>query len=201
MGVCMETKNSNLLNFEEGKFLVNLARRSIEHTLKKGTLLDIKPQEVTSANLVRRGASFVTLYNQDGMLRGCIGSLEPTRVLVFDVLENAVRAAFRDPRFPPVTPFEFRTIKITVSVLTLPEPFPVNSAEDLLSKLKPKKHGLIIQKGFARATFLPAVWEELQNKEAFLAELCVKAGLEPDEWKNTKEMEFFVYEEQEFSDS
>jgi AMMECR1 domain-containing protein len=86
-------------------------------------------------------------------------------------------------------------------VLTAPEPFPVKDEKDLLKKLTPKKHGLIIQKGFARATFLPVVWEQLPTKEEFLNHLCMKAGLEAEAWKDTGKMKFFVYEAEEFEES
>ena len=80
------------------------------------------------------------------------------------------------------------------------DPLPVKDADDLLAKLEAGKHGLIIHKGYAGATFLPAVWEELPEKEEFLANLCMKAGLRPDEWKNAAGMKFEVYEAEEFGE-
>ncbi len=116
------------------------------------------------------------------------------------MIENALASAFEDTRFYPLTPEELSQVKISISYLTPPSPFPVKDASDLLAKLVPHKHGLIIQKGMARATFLPAVWEELQKKEDFLSHLCMKAGLSQSEWKNTSGMKFQVYEADEFAE-
>ena len=96
---------------------------------------------------------------------------------------------------------EFDGIKIEISVLTPPKRLVVSSSEDLLEKLVPRKHGLIIEKGYARATFLPVVWEEIKTKEEFLSQLCLKAGLRPEEWKDTAHMAFFTYIAQEFQES
>jgi AmmeMemoRadiSam system protein A len=143
----------------------------------------------------------VTLYTGAAKeLRGCIGSLEASRPLVFDVAENALSSAFGDPRFPSVRLEEMKDITIEISVLTVPKPLPVESAQDLLAKLIPGKHGLIIEKGYARATFLPVVWEDLRSKEEFLSHLCMKAGLSPDEWKDAKSMAFYTYEAQKFEE-
>lgn len=184
---------------KEKKFLLALARRSVREYLETGKKTEIKPAEVPSKKLTENGACFVTIYKSKE-LRGCIGSLEATRPLVFDVVENALHAAFGDPRFYPLEKEELPEVRFSISVLTKPEPFPVKDAEDLLKKLKPGKHGLIIKKGVARATFLPAVWEQLPEKEEFLAHLCMKAGLGPYDWKDTKGLEFEAYEADEFSE-
>jgi len=188
---------------QERDFLLNLARRTMEHYLKTGRKLDVKPDELPSARVIEDGAAFVTLYIVRGKskhLRGCIGTLEARRPLVMDVINNAINAAFDDPRFHHVEQEELGKIKIEISVLTKPQRLEVKDADDLLRKLIPNKHGLIIQKGFARATYLPIVWKEIPDKKEFLEELCRKAGLGPDEWKNTNEMEFLIYEAEEFEE-
>lgn len=190
-----------LLSEDEGRFLLKLARRSIEYYLKKGQRIEIKPSEVPGKRLADDGACFVTLYiGKEKALRGCIGTLEASRPLVLDVADNALNSAFNDPRFPRVRMEEMKDIRIEISVLTTPQKLEVSSADDLLKKLVPRKHGLTIQKGWARATFLPVVWDELKEKREFLSHLCMKAGLEPDEWKDTKGMEFFTYRAQEFEE-
>jgi AmmeMemoRadiSam system protein A len=187
------------LKEEEGKILVRFAKRAIEHYLKNGTRLEIKPSEVPSANLVRDGACFVSIYiGKDKALRGCIGSLEACRPLVLDVVDNALNAAFGDPRFHPLRPQELKDVRIEVSVLTPNRKLEVKSPDELLKKLEPRRDGVTIKKGWVRATFLPVVWEQIPDKAEFLCHLCVKAGLSPEEWKNTEGMEFFVYEAQEF---
>ncbi|HIH23362.1 TPA: AmmeMemoRadiSam system protein A [Candidatus Micrarchaeota archaeon] len=182
---------------QERAFLLKLARRTMEHYLKTGRKLDVNPGELPSARVIEDGAAFVTLYIVRGKskhLRGCIGTLEARRPLVMDIINNAINAAFDDPRFPPLKREELPNVRIEISILTEPKPLKVIDKDDLLRKLVPGKHGVIIQKGFARATFLPVVWEELKKKEEFLTHLCQKAGLYPDEWKDTREMRFFIYE-------
>jgi len=183
---------------EDKKFLLKLARDSIRHYLSKGSLPEPGPGEIPSKQLVENGACFVTLH-KNSELRGCIGSLEVHRPLFMDVIDNAVASAVGDPRFPALSLPELEHVKISISVLTEPEPFPVIGPEDLLKKLVPKKHGLILEQGPAKATFLPVVWEQLPEKEEFLRHLSMKAGLSPDGWKDRK-TRFYVYEAIEFSE-
>jgi len=184
---------------KEQEYLLALARKSVEAYLRTGKKLQLEPKDVPSKKLTETGACFVSLHMGD-QLRGCIGTLEANRPLVFDVIENALNAAFDDPRFYGLTIDELPKVRFSISVLSEPTPFEVKDAEDLLKNLTPHKHGLIIQKGLARATFLPVVWEQIELKEEFLAHLCMKAGLGPQEWRDTKRMQFFVYEAQEFSE-
>jgi AmmeMemoRadiSam system protein A len=127
------------------------------------------------------GASFVTL-TQAGSLRGCIGSLEACRPLRDDVATNAANAAFRDPRFPPLTAGELAGTRIEVSVLSEPEPYPFTDRADALSRLRPGIDGLTLEYGNRRGTFLPQVWESLPEPDAFLTHLVRKAGFPPGWW-------------------
>lgn len=187
-----------MLSEKEKSFLLSLARRAIEHYFATGKKLELDPSEIPSENLIKNGACFVTL-RVGKRLRGCIGSLEAHRPLFQDVIDNALSSAFGDPRFYPLTPQELKQVKISISYLTQPVDFPVSGPNDLLKKLVPHRHGLIIQQGYARATFLPAVWEEIPDKVAFLEHLSMKAGLGPDGWKDPR-TKFFVYEAEEFSE-
>ena len=180
------------------RFLLDLARKAIEYYLSTGKRLELGPDEVPSEELVKDGACFVTLY-QNKELRGCIGSLEAHRPLFMDVIDNAIASAVGDPRFPALTVSELEAVKISISVLTKPKLLEIESPADILEKLVPGKHGLIIEKGAARATFLPAVWKQIPEKTDFLKHLSMKAGLLPDEWKK-HDMKFYVYETIEFSE-
>jgi len=137
-------------------------------------------------------ASFVTL-NIEGRLRGCIGALEARMPLVADVAEHAFAAAFRDPRFPPVSESELSSIHIHISILTPSSPIDFEDEADLLRQLRPGEDGLIIAKGNRRATFLPSVWESLPDKAQFLQHLKQKAGIDDDSddplqaWRYTTE--------------
>ena len=127
------------------------------------------------------GAAFVTL-TIDGQLRGCIGSLEAWRPLREDVRANAVAAAFRDPRFTPLTAAEFERVAVEVSVLSPASPIAFTSRDDLLAQLRPGVDGLILTARGHRGTFLPQVWEELPRPAEFLDHLFLKAGLPPAYW-------------------
>jgi AmmeMemoRadiSam system protein A len=156
-----------------GRMLLDIARASIEGR---------DPQvERGQPWLDAPGASFVTLQ-LDGQLRGCIGSLEASRPLAEDVAYNARAAAFRDPRFAPVSDAERERLQVEVSVLSPAEPLPAANEAEAIAKLRPGRDGLIVEFGERRATFLPQVWESLERPEDFLAELWRKAGLPARFW-------------------
>lgn len=166
---------------KEKKYLLSLARRAIKHYLESGRVLEIGAED-PPPKLKEKKACFITL-TIEGNLRGCIGHILPRQELYRDVIENAVFAAFQDPRFYPLDREEFSKIKIEISILTVPTPLEFASSSDILSGLEPEKDGVILKRGVYQATFLPQVWEELPQKEVFLGHLCRKAGLEADCWK------------------
>ena len=171
--------SNNSLNEEEQEFLLDLARQTLTQYLKDGTFPEVDESQVPE-RLKEKRACFVTL-NKNGMLRGCIGNLTPENKLYMGVIENAVNAAVRDPRFPPVTYEELSGITIEISVLSLPVTISYTDSQDLLKKVEGK--GVIIAAGFNRATFLPQVWEQLPDPEVFMSHLCSKAGLPSTYWK------------------
>jgi AmmeMemoRadiSam system protein B/AmmeMemoRadiSam system protein A len=129
--------------------------------------------------LAQPGATFVTL-TRDGALRGCIGSLQASRPLGVDVAENAIGAAFRDPRFAPVSVDEWPRCRVEVSLLSTPKAVAFADEAELLSQLVPGEDGVILECDGRRATFLPQVWGGLPDKRRFLGELARKAGLPAD---------------------
>lgn len=131
--------------------------------------------------LHRPGATFVTLM-QDGKLRGCIGTLQAWRPLGLDVQENALAAAFRDPRFAALEAKELPRTLIEVSRLTPPEPMAFSDEAEALAQLQPGIDGVILSAGSHRATYLPQVWEQLPEPRDFIAHLKRKAGLAEDYW-------------------
>lgn len=170
---------------KEKDFLLKIARQTIENAL------DNKKTEVpknTPPKLLEIGACFVSLH-ETGQLRGCIGSLEAHEPLIKNVISNAYNAAFRDPRFFPLQKNEL--VQIEISVLTSPKKLKYSDSADLLKKLKAPLDGVVLEKNGRSATFLPVVWEHFArhngyDKEGFLSELCLKAGLGPDDWKDAK---------------
>ena len=183
---------------QEGRYLLKVARETIEQRLfgrgaRRGDALP-----PPSAKLHQRRGTFVTL-TKEGTLRGCIGHIIAQESVLEGVRINAINAAFKDPRFMPVQPQEWDKIKIEVSILTDPKPLEYKDAQDLLNKLRPGIDGVIIKKGYSQATFLPQVWEQLPQKEEFLTHLCLKAGLDGDEWKKG-DLEVLTYQVQAFEE-
>jgi AmmeMemoRadiSam system protein A len=133
-------------------------------------------QEGDDSWLREHRASFVTL-KLDGELRGCIGSLQAHRSLAEDIAHNAQAAAFKDPRFGPLSREEFARVIVEVSVLSPPKRLHFANHAELLRSLNPGLDGLILECGGRRGTFLPQVWEQLPDPEQFLAHLKNKAGL------------------------
>jgi AmmeMemoRadiSam system protein A len=131
--------------------------------------------------LKREGASFITL-KRENRLRGCIGTLRAHRILVEDVKANAVSAAFRDPRFTPLTAEEFAGVALEVSVLSALEPVSFADEADALRQLRVGVDGVVLQFGHHTGTFLPQVWDDFKEPSEFLAHLKYKAGLPPDFW-------------------
>lgn len=188
----------NEISQEEGQGLVELAKKSIKYYLQTGKIpkLEDIPFEIWK----KKGATFVTLERKDtGSLRGCIGSIIPFRALYEDVISNSIAAATKDPRFTPVSIEELLYLKSKVSILSYPVPLEYIDYQDLLNKIKPFEDGLILKLGNYQGTFLPDVWEDLPDKEQFLAHLCLKAGLQPD-CIIKYHPEIFVYKTRIFSD-
>ena len=127
------------------------------------------------------GATFVTLFGAAG-LRGCIGSLQAQRPLRDDVRDNALKAAFSDPRFPPLAKGELAETSIEISLLSQSRVMHMASEAELRRLLRPGIDGVTLEHGPHRATFLPQVWTTLPDAAAFLAELKRKAGLDAGFW-------------------
>jgi len=185
------------LSPEDREYLLSLARKAIACHLRGEDPPGIDLSGLTES-LARDGASFVTL-TEYGELRGCIGSLEPRRPLVLDVRENAVAAAFHDPRFPPVRSEKLDDLHIEISVLTIPQPLSYGGPDDLVAKLRPDVDGVVIERGRNRATFLPQVWGKLPDPHQFLQHLCLKAGLPADAYCRPG-LDVYTYQVEEFEE-
>lgn len=170
--------------------LLQVALASIQSGLETGSPLQVHPDTYPPALAAKR-ASFVTL-KRNADLRGCIGSLAPVASLVEDVAHNAFAAAFRDPRFLPLTASELQELEIAISVLGPTEPVAFGSEQELLGMLRPGVDGLVLQDGRHRGTFLPAVWESLPKPADFLNHLKQKAGLPADYWSDTLEVQRYT---------
>lgn len=183
---------SNEITESQGHVLLELARKTLEEKLENGPPV-VQPID---DRFQEDGATFVTLKIA-GKLRGCIGNLEPVSSLWEGVRRNALNAAFHDHRFSPLTCEELQKVQVDISVLTKPRKLEYSDAIDLLGKLRPHIDGVILKYGTKGATFLPQVWQQLPTPEKFLTNLCVKAGLSHDTWKDG-EVEIQTYQVQSF---
>ncbi len=174
------TSKSGRLSLSQGAALVALARKSIAHYLKNCEVPRPKPSSQP------RGV-FVTLHSSSGKLRGCIGFPFPIKPLEEAVAGAAIAAAVNDPRFDPVGLEELSRLLVEISVLSVPQEISYSSPGDLAKKIEIGKDGLILEYGPYSGLLLPQVPAECKwDAEAFLDNLCLKAGLYAEFWKKQK---------------
>ncbi|MBT8328680.1 MAG: AmmeMemoRadiSam system protein A [Desulfofustis sp.] len=181
---------------EYGPRLLKLVRDTIGQHL--GVIDKVDQAGLEGEPLRQELATFVTL-KIEGRLRGCIGNLEPAGPLLGTLAQNGHHAAFNDHRFSPLSVEEFERVQIDVSILSKPVPLDYTDGQDLLTKLRPDIDGVILEKGKARATFLPQVWKQLPEPKQFMEHLCRKAGLSPRAWQG-KDIEIYLYQVQSFNE-
>jgi len=181
-GIPMETCDRP----EQGSVLLVHARRTITEKLGRETDLQATAsleEKLQDSCYDKKSGTFVTLTLK-GQLRGCIGNMNTTLNLRDGVRQNAISAAFHDPRFSPLTEAELDDVHIEISILTDPRPLDYSGGDDLVQKLRPNVDGVIISKGRKQATFLPQVWKQLPRPDDFLSRLCMKAGLPARTWQS-----------------
>ncbi|MFX1483109.1 MAG: TIGR00296 family protein [Promethearchaeota archaeon] len=192
---------SNTFSDDDGIFLVNLARQTVDSVVKSRQ----KPMvpEDTPTHLYDKSGVFVTINSIQGNqvnLRGCIGRPYPTFPLVEATIDSAVDSAIHDPRFPAVTPQELDSIIIDLSVLTPPKKIEYSKPEELLELVKVGRDGLIASKGLFRGLLLPQVPVDWKwDTKEFLEHTCNKAGLPINMWKDP-ETEFMSFQAEIFGE-
>ena len=171
----------NLLTSSDGNQLVKMARKTVTEYLKNNS--KIRDLEFSSKFNFDSGV-FVTI-NKKNSLRGCIGFSLPIKKLSEGLVDAAISAATKDPRFPPITVEELDKISFEVTVLTTPEEIKVEDPLEYLSVIKIGRDGLILENPYASGLLLPQVPVEYGwNVEEFLGYTCEKAGLEKNAWKD-----------------
>ncbi len=171
-----------LLSEADQQYLLSVARLALEESVRNRRLPEL---ESPGGALAEKCGAFVTLH-KSGSLRGCIGYIEAAKPLFQTVGECAMAAALRDPRFEPVAPHELPHLQLEVSVLSPME-------EIRPEQVEVGRHGLLISRGLQRGLLLPQVPTEFGwDREEFLAETCLKAGLPPDAWKHGAKIQAFT---------
>ena len=167
-----------MLTLEEGRQAVHLARQALTDYIETKKI--IEPQDLPPVFLEKRGV-FVTLH-EDGDLRGCIGYPEPVMALGKAIVDSAINAGSRDPRFPCVRPSELQRIELEVTILTRPKIYTAPKKE-LPERVLVGRDGLIVTRGPYSGLLLPQVALEWGfDSREFLSQTCVKAGLASDAW-------------------
>jgi len=170
------------LTLEEKGELLQLARQAVQTYVAEKRVV---ARETENMNLLSDRGAFVTL-KKGGELRGCIGFIEPVASLWETIIHTAIYAASEDPRFPPITPEEVKDLEYEISVLT-----PLKKIDNPRA-VQVGKHGLVIAMGQNRGILLPQVpVENNWDRETFLCQACVKAGLPADAWKKGAEISVF----------
>jgi len=182
---------------EQGEMAVRAARKVIDSYLRGQNA----PELELPVSFEDNGGVFVTIKTfPEEALRGCIGYPEPIAPLRDALVDSAISAATRDPRFPPMTPSELSGVVIEVSLLTTPEPIQISEPKELLSKVVVGEDGLICERGWARGLLLPQVPVEWNwEVEEFLSHTCNKAGLSMDAWRDPS-TKFFKFQAEVFSE-
>jgi uncharacterized protein (TIGR00296 family) len=186
-----------MYSIEDGKLAVSIARKTIETYLKDKKTPDFKVPKHFNEN----SGVFVTLNSYPKHnLRGCIGYPEPHEPLINALVDSAINAATRDPRFPSVKLKEMDKLVVEVSLLTPPEPVEAKNPQDYLELIQIGRDGLIVEKGASRGLLLPQVPVEWKwDVDEFLSHTCMKAGLPADCWLH-ESTRFFKFSAVVFSE-
>jgi len=185
-------KNFNLSKNEK-KILLDIAKKSIEEYVKTGGIF----APPVFPRLTAKRASFVTL-KKDGKIRGRMGQLIPQEEIHLSIRNNAIAAATKDIRFPPVTREELNSVTIEVSILDYPQQMILKEPAEVVQFLKPGT-GLILNYHGQQAALQPDEWAELASPGAFVSALCKKMSAPKDCWKQSG-ASFYIYTTISFSD-
>lgn len=178
------------LNAHEKQVLLAIARQAIIHGVRTGQEY-IEPREEKVLN--QRNGCFVTI-KQNGQLRGCIGNFQSELPLFKEVAQMAQASAAKDPRFYPLKEQDLDNFTLEISVLS-----PLHKIEDI-EDIEVGKHGIYIEKSFYRGVLLPQVATEHNwDRQTFLKQTCIKAGLPTDAWK-AEDADIYVFSAQVFGE-
>ena len=150
--------------------LIDLARKAVGYYLENKEKLPVS--EVMPEVFKKRAGVFVSLYSQNNILRGCIGTYLPYKKnLAEEIIANAISAAFRDSRFEPLRKNELENLKISVDVLSKPEPI------KKISELDPKKYGVVVKSADGKSGLLLPDLEGINTPQTQIAIACQKASI------------------------
>jgi len=179
----------NHLSAAEKSLLLEIAREAILTYVRQGSKPALK---ASCDNLSAKQGCFVTI-KQNGNLRGCLGQFTADKPLCQLIQEMAIAAATRDPRFYPMVNDDLQNFDLEISVLS-----PLQKIESV-EEIEVGTHGLYIEKNFYRGVLLPQVAVEYGwDRNTFLSQTCLKAGLDQDAWK--EDADIFIFSAEVFGD-
>ncbi len=179
------------LNAQEQQALLAIARQAIIHGIRTGQEY-IEPREEKALN--QKNGCFVTI-KQNGQLRGCIGNFQSELPLFKEVAPMAQASATKDPRFYPLREEDLDNFSLEISVLS-----PLQKIEDI-DEIEVGRDGIYIEKSFYRGVLLPQVAiEHGWDRETFLKQTCIKAGLPTDAWK-AEDADIYIFSAQIFGEN
>lgn len=177
------------ITLKEQQQLLAIARETISEYVQNGS---VKSLSATGGFLDELRGCFVTIKSH-GNLRGCIGCFTSDKPLWATVQEMSIAAATKDPRFYPLHRDELDDIAIEISVLS-----PLKKIESV-DEIEVGTHGIYIEKNMYRGVLLPQVATEYGwDRETFLAQTCLKAGLDADAWQS--EADLYIFSARIFGD-
>ncbi|MFK5925498.1 MAG: AmmeMemoRadiSam system protein A [Desulfuromusa sp.] len=163
--------------------LLKIARNAIIHQVNNEVY---RPETKNEKALSIHSGCFVTI-TRNGHLRGCIGNFQSQQPLFREVATMAVAAASQDPRFPPMSPDELDNFSLEITILS-----PLKKIDNT-NQIEVGTHGIYIIKEFNRGVLLPQVaTEHGWDRETFLRQTCVKAGLPENSWQ-LAETEIYIF--------
>jgi len=175
--------------------LLQIARESITEVFEAQTTIKKEELYKQYPALKEHIASFITIYLDDE-LRGSMGSVLPTRPLLDDIIHNAKSAAFEDSRFTPLKTSEYLRSSLELSLLTEPKELSYDTIDDIKGQTRCGEDGLIITLGEKQAAFLPQIWAQLHDFDAFFSHLLQEAGLSTDQMQEHPQIFTFQVEKQ-----
>ena len=193
----MEYAETARISEPDRQVLLGATMKALKFGVEHGRAPNVDYGPGVSKSLTAMRASFVSLKIA-GRLRGCIGTVVAHQPLLPDVVGNAFKAGFGDPRFGPLTLEELEQLDIEVSLLSFPRFVRFQDEADLVRQARPDVDGLILQDQGRRGLFLPSVWEGIPKSEDFIRHLKRKAGLDVDHWSD--ELRVFRYTTETFGE-
>lgn len=183
-----------ILTRGEGKELLKISR----HVLEKFVRNEHYASPKNYPGAFNKNYGILCMILKDNVVRGtgCSGLPHPL-ISIIDAAMHAVISASHENTKEPISASELNDIKIELSILTEPQTIPINKPQNIFENIIPNIDGVMIRYGLYESFLPPQAWDILKDKEEFLSQLCIQAGLTKDMWKDSR-AEFYKFQAQVF---